>query len=54
VAVSFDFTALDFETARITTAARRAPRLARVRGNEIVESVSSLMQPPPQYGALPD
>lgn len=52
MAVSFDFTAIDFETANHHRGSPCAVGLARVRGDEIVESVSWLMQPPPEYAGF--
>lgn len=50
--MSFDFTAIDFETANHHRGSPCAVGLARVRGDEIVEAVSWLMQPPPQYSGF--
>lgn len=49
---SFRFTAIDFETANHHRGSPCAVGLARVRGDKIVEAVSWLMQPPPQYGGF--
>ncbi len=47
--MSFDFTAIDFETANRHRGSPCAVGLVRVRNDEIVEAVSWLMQPPAQH-----
>lgn len=44
-----DFTAIDFETANRHRASACGVGLAKVRGGEIVDDVSWLMRPPPNY-----
>lgn len=50
--MAFDFTAIDFQTANHHRGSACAVGLARVRGGEIDDAVSWLMQPPPQYSGF--
>jgi exonuclease len=50
--LSFDFTTIDFETANHQRGSACAVGLVRVRDGEIVDDVSWLMQPPPQYSGF--
>lgn len=50
--MTFNFTAIDFETANRQRGSACAVGLARVRQSEVVETVAWLMQPPPQYSGF--
>lgn len=50
--MAFDFTAIDFETANHHRGSPCAVGLVRVRNDQVVESVSWLMQPPVPYGGF--
>lgn len=50
--MTFDFTAIDFETANHQRGSACAIGLVRVRADQIVDAVSWLMQPPVQYSGF--
>lgn len=50
--MAFDFTAIDFETANRHRGSPCAVGLVRVRDDEIIDSVSWLMQPPRQFNVF--